>query len=411
MEQTRQIGLRELLNILFKQLPVIMMAVVVALLGAFLFIPLVNEPQYESTSTLYLSSTGDESNYSLALKLIADCSYLLESHSVLEQTAIDLKLDIPPEDLERLISIRNPEGTRILELTVRYDDPALAKEIADCVSLRGKEKIAATMGFYQVRIHEQGTYNEEPCNTVGIVIYILIAAVTAAMTYGIFLLLYLLDTKLHSAKEAENNLSLPILAEIPARKKAQEKQYEILLTNFRFVCGAGQIFCVSSCGKKTNRSAVALNLAEGLAKCGKRVLLLDSDFRSLRERYEEHYQKPKGLCEVLNGRCLLEDVLNPGDVEKMDIILAGAFPDEPLTLLGGSAFRELLEDLRTQYDYIIIDTAPIGAQVDAAIVASECDGSILSVGEMPLQNAQAAVEQLKRCGKPILGLVWQKDMK
>jgi capsular polysaccharide biosynthesis protein len=81
------------------------------------------------------------SDFSLALNVVNDCTYLLRSHKVLDDVITELNLDVDYDTLTEKISTANPEGTRILEVIVRSDTPEHAREIVNCVCLVGAEAI------------------------------------------------------------------------------------------------------------------------------------------------------------------------------------------------------------------------------------------------------------------------------
>lgn len=91
----------------------------------------------------------------------------------------------------------------------------------------------------------------------------------------------------------------------------------------------------------------------------------------------------------------------------MYIILAGKYPPNPAELLNGKMFSALISACRSSFDYVIIDTPPLGAVIDAAVIAPNCDGMALVVGKPKLNYTVATevVEQLKKSGTPLLGVI------
>ena len=92
------------------------------------------------------------------------------------------------------------------------------------------------------------------------------------------------------------------------------------------------------------------------------------------------------------------------DVPNLFIIYSGPFPPNPAELLGGKQFRGMLQALRQVYDYVIIDTPPLGSVIDGAIVAGNCDGAVLVIesGVISYRFAQSVTEQLARSNCPVL---------
>ena len=143
-----------------------------------------------STATLYILRQADgatasdaSSDFSLALKVVNDCTYLLKSHTVLDEVISSLNLDMKYEDLYDCISTSNPEDTRILEVTVKADSPELAKRIVDKICTIGSKRIEDAMGFQQVNLYELGTTDPDPCNSTRMLTFAFAGVVAAVVTY------------------------------------------------------------------------------------------------------------------------------------------------------------------------------------------------------------------------------------
>ena len=112
----------------------------------------------------------------------------------------------------------------------------------------------------------------------------------------------------------------------------------------------------------------------------------------------------------MSGQASIAEIIYHTNYENMDIIFSGSFAPNPSELLGQEAFGTLLGALRERYDYIIVDTPPIGSIIDAAIVAKQCDGAVL-VFESELVSSKEAVrikEQLQMTGCRLIGAVLNK---
>ena len=148
-----------------------------------------------------------------------------------------------------------------------------------------------------------------------------------------------------------------------------------------------------------------------LAESGKQTILVDADLRKsvLRGRYKANREK-YGLSHYLSGQVELDDACCRTNVNNFDIIFAGPVPPNPSELLGGDAFRNMLEVLRMKYDYVIVDTPPLGSVIDAAIVGAICDGTVIVVesGAISYKFVQNVKEQLNKVGCRILGCVLNK---
>ena len=228
----RVISLKDLWDIFIQRLWIMVLAAVLAVGGLFFFISLTFVPVYESTATLYILrqdekevTTGMSDDFSLALKVVNDCDYLLKSHSVLDEVIDKLNLDITYSSLSQCVTTKNPENTRILEVTVTSDTPEQAKRIVDNICLVGTEKITEAMGFEQVNLYEHGILNPEPCNKLSLMTYALIGLIVAILTYSAFLIAFLLDDRIRTDEDIERYLNLSILGEIPNFNDTKKNHY------------------------------------------------------------------------------------------------------------------------------------------------------------------------------------------
>ena len=228
----RDITLADLWNIFVRRFWIMLLAVVVSVGGMFVYVQATFVPRYESTATLYiLNQDNDDSvsstynSFTLALKVVNDCTYLLKSHTVLDTVIDDLDLDIQYDDLYDCISTANPEDTRILEVTVESDMPEKAKEIVDAICEIGSEQINNAMGFNQVNLYEYGVLNENPNNITGIFSYMLLGIIAAVCVYAVFLINFVLDDRIRSEEDVQRYLGLAILGEMPNADAGSKKGY------------------------------------------------------------------------------------------------------------------------------------------------------------------------------------------
>lgn len=227
------IGLKDLWQLLLKRIVVMIIVAVIAMGSIFAYVAITFVPQYKSTATLYILKKEDDKNYdytssdfSLALDVVNDCTYILKSSAVLEKVIEMLDLEETPLELSEYISTSNPENTRILEVSVVSKAPGISKKIVDALCDIGAKKITSAMGFEQVNLYSYGTLDGTPCNKVGILFYLIIGVCAAAATYFVFLLMFLLDDRIKNQKDVENYLGLSVLGVIPNADDIQkEKNY------------------------------------------------------------------------------------------------------------------------------------------------------------------------------------------
>lgn len=195
---------------------------------------------------------------------------------------------------------------------------------------------------------------------------------------------------------------------------ATNEAYKTLRTNI-FFCGSDiKTILITSCDENEGKSTIATELTKSLAEYGKRTLLIDADMRkSAMLKKSARGQDIIGLSEVLSGLSTATDAIyNTQDIN-FDVIFSGHFPPNPVELIGNGSFSALLEELKKNYDYIIIDSPPLGLVIDAAEIATFCDGAIMIIsnGKISRNNAIQVKTQLEKSGCKLLGAVLNETEK
>lgn len=188
-----------------------------------------------------------------------------------------------------------------------------------------------------------------------------------------------------------------------------------LKTNIQFCGDDVKVIMVTSSIPNEGKSTVAINLARSMAESNQRVLVIDCDIRKsvLVGRLAAHLDNggiTYGLSHYLTGQKKLDEVIYVTNVENMDIIFAGRVVPNPTEVLSNHYFTELIAAAREEYDVVIVDAPPLGAVIDAAVIAPQVDGAMLviqqsTVSRRLLKNVK---KQLENSGVRILGAVLNK---
>ena len=189
-----------------------------------------------------------------------------------------------------------------------------------------------------------------------------------------------------------------------------QEAYKVLRSNLQF-CGQDiKVILITSCHENEGKSTISLQLGKSFAELNKKVLVIDADLRkSVMAGRNFDVQNPHGLSEVLTGLDTFENSVFSTQYNGLDVLFAGKYPPNPVELLGSRHFEELLNKLRDSYDYIIVDTAPIGLVIDAAVITSICDGTVIVMSNrVRFRMARNVIEQLEKSNAKILGVVRNK---
>lgn len=168
---------------------------------------------------------------------------------------------------------------------------------------------------------------------------------------------------------------------------------------------------VTSVDSSEGKSTTSTNIAWAFARAGYKTLLVDADIRnSVMSGVFKSRERITGLTDYLAGTQDLSNGLCETNVDNLFVIESVVASPNPTALLQSDNFEIMIETLRKYFDYIIVDTAPIGVVIDAAIVVQKCDASILVVeaGVAKRREVQKAKSQLEQTGKPFLGVVLNK---
>ncbi|VKB36544.1 capsular polysaccharide biosynthesis protein Cps14D [Streptococcus pneumoniae] len=193
-------------------------------------------------------------------------------------------------------------------------------------------------------------------------------------------------------------------------KKAEE-YYNTLCTNIQLSGDKLKVISVTSVNPGEGKTTTSVNIARSFARAGYKTLLIDGDIRnSVMSGFFKSREKITGLTEFLSGTADLSHGLCDTNIENLFVVQSGTVSPKPIALLQSKNFNDMIETLRKYFDYIIVDTAPIGIVIDAAIITQKCDASILvtATGEVNKRDVQKAKQQLEQTGKLFLGVVFNK---
>ena len=187
-----------------------------------------------------------------------------------------------------------------------------------------------------------------------------------------------------------------------------KEAFNSLRANVLFLPKDVKVIVVTSCQAHEGKSTVCFDLCRNLAEAGKRVLLVDADLRKslMVTRYTEE-KGVNGLSQILSGQVEIKDAIYPTTVSGLDIVFSGPYPPNPVELLDGEHFSNLLEECRNEFDYVIIDTPPLGQVIDAAVIAEKCDGAAIVLGSTRIhyRQAQEVVSLIEKSGCKVLGVI------
>ncbi len=192
-------------------------------------------------------------------------------------------------------------------------------------------------------------------------------------------------------------------------KSPVAEAFRVLRANIQFAAVDKPLksLALTSAGPAEGKSTIVANLGVALAQSGARVILVDGDLRRPTLHKFFRLARGAGLSSVLLGRAPLEEALQETGIDGLLLLASGPVPPNPSEMLASEALTNLLADLESRADYVLIDSPPAVAVADASILAAKVDGVLLAVqlGRVAKPMAIRAKEQLAAARANLLGMV------
>jgi capsular exopolysaccharide family len=251
--------------------------------------------------------------------------------------------------------------------------------------------LSLAMAVPNAAVIDSADYSNVPVKPKKSIIYLAALLLGVIIPVIVIYIRDLFDNKIHSKEDVQRTVKAPFLGDIPESTKDQvfpvknvrsaiAEKFRIILSNLRFIIGESKnkVIMVTSIFSTEGKSFFSRNLAYSLASSGNRVLLIDIDMRKSMLDKTLEMNAQKGIAYYLsNPRVSLEDVIDPKEFHpNLNIIPVKVFPPNPAELMASSRLNDLLGLARESYDYVIVDTAPIGLVADAFRVNEFADTTI-----------------------------------
>ena len=269
--------------------------------------------------------------------------------------------------------------------------------------------------------------------TTGSQRYLMLGAILGLILgIGAAFFLEYLDRTVRTSADVEMLLSLPVLGIIPQLRPIGQgdpdertdlpllvaldpldpaaEAYRTLRMNLMFMSTKEKpikTLLFTSSGPNEGKSTTSLNFAVMLAQQGERVLLVDADVRRPALHKAMDILREPGLTNLLVGDADMREAIRPNVLPNLDVLPSGPFPPNPSELLNSKRMQQLLKDFEGTYTNVILDSPPILAVTDSAILGAHTDGMVLVLrsGETEQRAAERAVDQVRRVGVRIFGAV------
>ena len=422
----------------------------VVLTGTVVGLSFLQTPRYEASIKILVGQESDTPDAALDVfglqQLTQTITEAVLTRAVAEAVIQRLDLSTSPESFLDNVEVQQIKASQFIQIDYTDTNADRARRVAnaigDALSERMSEINAAGDATITATVWDRAALPNEPSRPAPVRNGVL--ALVAGVLLGTMLafLLEYLDNSWRSPEELEHFSGKPNLGVVPKsgnsdaelpkvrqRKKmsgendqlphrslvtlldpasAAAEAYRTLRTNllYSFVDDPPKVIVVSSAVPREGKSFVCANLGMVLAQAEKSTLIMDCDLRDPKMHKIFGLQNLFGVADVLAGQHSLQEVSQesrPG----LKVVTSGTLPADPVNLLGSERFAELLAQARQEFDYVLLDSPPIRAGSDAAVLAHQGDGILFVVDAQNTRRwvLQRSVRSLESVGANVLGTV------
>ncbi len=370
--------------------------------------------------------------YDLENNIERRLSYIVDSGALgISIEGAKSKLEETQETISEMTSELSIMPREEMELSIRQRKSDVASKIHSLLLERYEEaRINESMETGDVRIIDRAIRPAEPVSPNHVSDLLLGLIIGLVIGIGLAMIVEMNDTTVKSADEVANLTGLTHIGSIPKATEEFEElgeghltvlenprspiaeTYRIIRTNIQYFSIDKQIrvLSITSPSKGEGKTTTSANLGVSIAQQGHKTLLVDTDLRKAKMHRFFNIPNTPGFTELILGDRTDEEVIRPTRVENLFVLPSGHPPPNPSELLSSRRTKEIIERFRQDYDKVILDTSPVLAVTDPAILGTLVDGTILVV-ESEVSEAEAvkeAVNLLKNARAQILGFVLNK---
>lgn len=394
-------------------------------------------PLYRASTRLFVST---ESGSSLAeayqgnrfsQERVKSYAELIKGQTVAQRTIDKLGLDMSAAELQGKVTASAKLDTVLINVSVLDESPVRARDIANSLSdefvVMVRELETPEPGATpdaRVVVEQRASIPDHPVTpdtTRNIGMGIILGLV---LGIGLAVLRDMFDNTIKDRRTLETVTNTGVVGNIPLDKERRKKPaisfdgersaiseaFRKLRTNLQFLAvdNPPRSIVITSSMPAEGKSTTAINIALALAEAEHNVVIVDGDMRRPSLHKYLDLVGTVGFSTVLSGGASLNEALQKTRFPGLTALTSGATPPNPSELLGSQAAKKLLGELRAEFDYVIVDSTPLLAVTDAAVLAAGADGVLMMAryGKTKREELAHAIGSLQGVGAPMLGTVF-----
>lgn len=330
------------------------------------------------------------------------------------------------------ISTRIVSSTNVITMSVRTGDAKISFEIASAVVEVYGDIVEETYPNAMLTLCDEPVLAQQPDKGVSTVSFAAIIAFACAVVYCVVLfVMFIVKDTVKTADEIDDKLNAHLLGSVQHVANLDKTAKGLLVTDrktgFTFIetykairtkiennslRTGNKVFLVTSACENEGKTTSCVNIALSLAQNGKSVLVIDADLRKPSvSKLLSLRNLGGGLADVLTKRAPLEQAIKFINNFNLYVLAGEEAVSNPSELLSTDVMEKVIESVRQQFDYVLIDTAPASVVTDAAVIASFSDAAIIVIREdsSPYSLVRLAIDDIDSNGAEIVGCIFNAD--
>ena len=438
-------------------------------LGSF-YVFFMQKPKYEATATVIVSSDKSNANLpgevAINKNLIDTYTQVVKSHRVLDKVKSDMNTELTYSDMLGMIEVSAIKGTEIINITTTDRDAEFTTKMTNKIADHFVKEIAKIYNDRNINVLDSAVTPTEPANIKVVRQEIIAFAAGIIVSVSILFLIFYFDRSVKTSEQVESQLHLPVIGKIhmidaekerlkrrqralalKAKKEAKEDDSaenaenaeneeeaseedlssELILKNnpksiisedfrtvrtsldFSLVGKNNNSLVLTSTVPNEGKSFVSANLAIAFANTGKKVLLVDADMRLGRQHEIFELSNQAGLSNLLveTAGDRLRKYVQKTEIENLSVVTRGVTPPNPAELIDSKQMEKFIATVKSKYDYVIIDSAPVYNLADSLIISKKADRTMIvcRANKTNINHVKDGLKSLQAIDANIAGVI------